>query len=45
MILDFNGSKSEDVKEIYKDFKLLIMDKEGFWVKSSVINVLCCIFE
>lgn len=26
MILDFNGSKSEDMKEIYRDFKLLNMD-------------------
>lgn len=41
MILDFKGSKSEDMKEIYKDFHLLNMDKEVSWVKSSVINVLC----
>lgn len=40
MILDFKGSKSKDMKEISKDFKLINMDKEVSWVKSSAINVL-----
>lgn len=40
MILDFNSSKSEGMKEIYRDFKLLNVDNEVSWVKFSVTNVL-----